>query len=476
MRIVLERNQIPLLPAPFVNLQRTSRAALGLAEVDGGVERQQTLSGSSPTSSTRVRAGWPRRALLALLATTVLLLAACGGGPVTRVDQLQLGADLSSSTLAQMEHQRNAQDSAEAFARQQLVLRGAANWYLARMPLDEQLGQMLLDESDGTVYSADMATMVEQQQVGGWILFGDNLTGTFDQTKALFATVQAHAKIPLFIATDQEGGGITRVGQFFGSFPSPRELGDSGDLQYTAYWGQRTAQDLQQLGINTNFAPVVDVSVNGGEPWSYTRTFSDDSHVVATYAGAFMQGEHSAGEIVALKHFPGLGSTTLDPHLTLPVVTRTWDQLQQTELYPYAVLVSQHPDMVMATDVVMPAVDPVYPAELSSKWIDGVLRHQMGYDGVVITDALWMKGIADTWSLGQAAVLAVQAGSDIMIAAYSAASNQTVLDALNAAVASGQITRARIAESVQRILMVKIKYGLLPIPPSILAAQPLTNP
>jgi beta-N-acetylhexosaminidase len=410
-----------------------------------------------------------------LLAAAILLVAACGAEPVVLVEQLQTGSDLSGASLAQMQAQRNAQDSAETFAREQLVLRQGANWYIAHMSLDEQLGQMLLDESDGPVYSPDMAIMVEQQKIGGIILFADNYS-TFGQTQMLFKQIQAHAKIPLFIATDQEGGGITRIGQFYGSFPSPRELADAGSLQNTYHWGQQTGLDLKQLGINTNFAPVVDVSVNGGEPWSFTRTFSEDSHVVATYAGAFMQGQRSVGVISALKHFPGLGSITEDPHLLLPIVNRTWDQLQQTELYPYAALISQHPDMIMSTDIVMTAVDPTLPGELSPTWITKILRQQMGYDGIIITDALWMKGIANTWSLGQAAVMAVLAGSDIMIAAYSSGSNQSVLDSLKAAVASGLITRARIAQSVQRVLMIKLKYGLLPMPPVALSALPLVSP
>jgi beta-N-acetylhexosaminidase len=417
-----------------------------------------------------------RRLVAALAVVALMLLAACG--PTQRpvaVGRLQSGIDPPASVLDAALKLRGIQMAGETTASQRLLLRQAADWYLARMSLNDQLGQMLLNESDGTVYSPDMAIMVERQHIGGLIIFGDNY-GTFDQTRQLFAQVQAHAPIPLFIATDQEGGGITRISQYYGSFPSPRELGDSGDLQSAYDWGKQTAEDLQQLGINTNFAPVVDVSVNGGEPWSASRTYSEDPQVVAKFAAASIAGQHSVGEITALKHFPGLGSVTADPHLTLPVVNRTWDQLQQTELYPYRALIPQMPDMIMSTDILVQAVDPVYPAELSPKWINGVLRTQMGYDGVVITDALWMKGISDTWGLGQAAVLAVLAGSDILIAAYSSYSSQSVLDALNAAIASGQISRARIAQSVERILMLKIKYHMLPIPPSVLATQPLTSP
>lgn len=421
------------------------------------------------------RARMLRKLVLMVGVAALLLLAACGRSGEAAIDQMLPAAGASGTGATAIAQVRQAQNAAVAAARKRLLLMQAANWYLARMSLQDQLGQMLVNESDGTVYSPDMAIMVEQQHVGGLIIFGDNY-GTFTQTQQLFQQVQAHAQIPLFIATDQEGGGITRISQYFGSFPSPRELGDSGNPRNAYNWGRQTALDLQQLGINTNFAPVVDVSVNGGEPWSATRTFSDDPHQVALYAGAFMAGEQSVGEVTALKHFPGLGSVILDPHKTLPVVSRSWDELWSTELYPYQALIPQMPDMIMSTDILMTAVDPMYPAEISPIWINGILRQKMGYDGVVITDALWMKGISDYWNLGQAAVLAVLAGSDMMIDSYSSASCQSVLDALNGAIASGQITKARIAQSVQRILMLKIKYGMLPIPPAVLAAQPLANP
>ena len=407
----------------------------------------------------------------ALLGLAALLLSACGGASVTALGRLQGasspgGAPANSAALTL---------SRLGWARERLLLLKAANWYLARLSLNDQLGQLILNESDGTVYSPDMARMVEQQHITGIIVFGDNY-GTFDQTRQLWQTAQAHAPIPLVIATDQEGGGITRISQYYGWFPSPRQMGDSGSLQYTYGWGRQVAQDLQALNINTNFAPVVDVPVNGGEPWGPARTFSDDPAQVARYAAAFMAGEQQAGEVTAIKHYPGLGSVFEDPHLTLPVVTRSLEQLWQTELYPYKALVGAYPDMVMSTDVLVPAVDPVYHAELSPIWINDILRHQIGYDGVVITDALWMKGIANYWSLGQSCVLAIQAGSDICIAAYNSYASQSVFDDLNAAIASGHLTRARIAESVRRVLMVKIKYGMLPIPPSILAGQPQTAP
>jgi beta-N-acetylhexosaminidase len=363
---------------------------------------------------------------------------------------------------------------ASAQARHRLLLQAAANWYLARMSLDDQLGQMLMNESDGTVYSWDMATMVERQHVTGIILFYDNY-GTFAQTQALLHTIQAHAQIPLLLATDQEGGTITRISQYYGWFPWPQDLANSGDLQRTYNAGRQAAQDLQQLGVNADFSPVVDVPLNDSWAWTTARAFSEDPGVVARFAGAYMAGITSAGEISCLKHFPGIGSVAVDPHEGLPLVTRSLSQLWQSELYPYQALIPQMPPMIMSTDVLVPAVDPVYPAELSRAWITGILRGQLHYEGVVITDALWMKGISERWGEPEAAVLAVLAGNDIVIAAYNASLSQQVLAALKSAVAAGRIPSARIQDSVRRILMLKVQFGLLPIPAALQTSDHLVD-
>ncbi len=381
---------------------------------------------------------------------------------------------LAAAQEAANERLAAALTAASAQVRHRLLLRAAANWYLARMSLDDQLGQMLMNESDGTSYSWDMATMVERQHITGIILFYDNY-GTFAQTQAMLHEAQANARIPLLLATDQEGGEITRVSQYYGWFPWPQDLANSGDLQLTYNAGRQAAQDLQQLGINADFSPVVDVPLNDSWAWTTARAFSEDPRVVARFAGAYMAGVTSTGEISCLKHFPGIGSIEVDPHDGLPLVTRSLSQLWQSELYPFQALIPQMPPMIMSTDVLVPAVDPVYPAELSRAWITGILRGQLRYDGVVITDALWMKGISDRWGEPEAAVLAVLAGNDIVIAAYNAGLSQQVLDALKAAVASGRITTARIQDSVRRILMLKIQYGLLPIPATLQTDDHLTG-
>jgi beta-N-acetylhexosaminidase len=406
-----------------------------------------------------------RRLGAAAMLTIVALVSACGtrtASPLPRLVAVpRVNLAMASQDLQQV--------AALGAAQQHLQLRTAADWYLSQMSLEDQLGQMLMNESDGTVYSADMARMVEQEHIGGIILFWDNY-GTFDQTRTMLRQVQAHARIPLLLATDQEGGDITRISQYYGWFPWARDLANSGDPQVAYNAGRQAALDLQQLGINADFSPVVDVPTSGDSwAWTTARAFSEDPKVVAQYAGAYMAGIKSVDEVSCLKHFPGLGGVTVDPHEGLPVVNSSLSQLWQTDLYPFEALIPQMPPMMMSTDVLMPAVDPVYPAELSKAWITGILRDQMHYDGVVITDALWMKGISDRWDAQQAALLAVEAGNDIIIGAYNATQSQQVLDALKAAVLSGQISATRIQDSVRRVLMLKLQFGLLPMPTGALA-------
>jgi beta-N-acetylhexosaminidase len=435
---------------------------------------------SAPHRFRRQGAAHHSRTLLqvgALLALVGLLLTACGRSNQTAADRVWNTPQPSAADLAVGAQLARAQMAQALAVRQHQVLEKAVDWYLARMSLDEQLGQLLLNACNcGRTpdYTNDLAYMVERQHIGGIILYGDSLN-SFVGTQRMDRTIQARAALPLFVGTDQEGSWVSRVTQFFGSFPSARDLANSGDPKYAYGWGRQTGLDLKELGINTDFAPVVDVPVNGGGFWGPWRTFSDDPKQVARFAGAFMAGLQSVGEVACLKHYPGIGSVTADPHDTLPVITRSLSQFQQSELHPYQALIPQSPDMIMATDVLAPAVDPVYPAELSPKWIDGVLRHQLGYDGVIMTDALWMKGILAQWSATEAAVLAVLAGSDIVLAAWDSSSTQSVLDALKAAIASGRLTRARVAQSVRRILTVKITHGLLPIPPQVFPADHLMS-
>ncbi len=176
-----------------------------------------------------------------------------------------------------------------------------------------------------------------------------------------------------------------------------------------------------------------------------------------------MDALQSHGVVATLKHWPGIGDVTLDPHLTLPTIDAPMSQLESQHFATFRALLAHNPGMIMVTHVLVNAVDPTMPATLSPKMVNGILRGELGYNGVVMTDSLYMQGIAERYSLPQAGVLAVLAGDDLLEGAYDTNSMQQMIAALKAAISSGQISVSRIDQSVQRILALKIRFGLLPL-------------
>jgi len=248
---------------------------------------------------------------------------------------------------------------------------------------------------------------------------------------------------------------------FHGYLPSAAEMAATGDPHTALAQGTQAAKWLAELGINADLAPVVDVqTVN--PPVLVTRMFGQDPQTVATYAGAFRDGLQSNCIAVSLKHFPGLGAITSDPHDGLPVVNRSLADLENIDLAPYKLMISKdNPAIIMTTDVLMPAIDPSLPAELSPKAINGILRGQLGYNGVVITDGLYMIGISQSWTLSQAAVLSILAGDDLIEGPYTPSQVADVIVGFKQAISQGQLTIERINQSVQRILLLKVQYGII---------------
>ena len=344
-----------------------------------------------------------------------------------------------------------------------LSLYTVADEYISHMTLDEELGQLIFAAFGGTDYNSSNAEMVEQQGIGGMILYAANVTSK-TQTTNLIATAQAHAQIPMLVMTDEEGGYVDRLQQVDGPRPTASQIGATNNPTYAKGEGKRAGQDMAALGFNADFAPDVDVQQVAG-PDQITRTFGTTPQQVTTMAGAWMTGMQNAGVAVCLKHFPGLGDATTDAHLDLPVIKESLAQIEANDLAPYRNLIATgQVQMIMTTDLLMPALDPTLPAEISPTIVTGILRQELGYDGVVVTDALYMAGIADKWTEPQAGVLAIEAGDDMLVGAFSPYMVGLTTSALKSAISSGQITKARIDESVRRILTLKMRMGLLPIP------------
>jgi len=345
-----------------------------------------------------------------------------------------------------------------------------AKMYLSRMTLDQKLGQLFMVQYWGYTYSNDLETMIHDQYAGGVIMYGAQMQ-TFNQTKNDITHMQKKAWMPLLISTDEEGGFVERIMNIYGHRPGALETYQTGKIENAAKLGHSITHDLQALGINTDLAPDVDVPVVMG-PDQYLRTWGYTPQSVIQWGGTYLRAIQGDGEIGCLKHFPGLGAATTDAHSELPVVERSLDQLYSTELAPYKYFVHtqnklENPGMIMTTDVLMPAVDPNMPAELSHPFVTDILRHQLGYNGVVLTDALYMVGIANKWNLTQAVVLAIEAGNDMILGVRDSSELSSSVAALKQAIAAGGLSMASINESVTRIIALKIQYHLWPSTPEL---------
>jgi beta-N-acetylhexosaminidase len=344
-----------------------------------------------------------------------------------------------------------------------------AAMYVARMPLDVELGQLIMVEYDTETYSPDLDMMVNQLHAGGVIMYEFQMK-TFQQTKNDIAQMQKRATFPLIISADEEGGIVHRLSNIYGPRMSATDIANTGNVNVAIQQGHKVAHDLLALGINENLAPDVDVNLINGYDM-IDRTFGNNPSDVVKFAGPYMQAMQSDGVIACIKHYPGLGDALNDAHTGLPVVHQSRQHIYDIDLTPFKTFIQtqnklQNPGMIMPTDVLMPTIDPTYPAELSHIFMTDILRKQFGYDGVVLTDALYMQGIAKTWSMPEAAVLALNAGDDMLLGPTGAAQMIDMLNGIKAALQNGTLSKTRIDEAVTRIITLKMEYHLMPaIPP-----------
>ncbi len=350
----------------------------------------------------------------------------------------------------------------------QMNYKELASLYVSHMTLDEKLGQMIMTESEQNTYSDDLNYMITQLHVGGMIMYESHLQ-TVAQARNTTTLAQQNAKIPLLISVDEEGGAyVNRLEKIYGTQPGPWEIYQSGSLAYDQQQAQTVAHHLLDIGLNTDLAPDVDVMIVPGID-TEDRTFGTTAASVIHYAGPYLAAMQGTGLIACIKHYPGgLGDTPYDAHDILPTDGRTASQIYATELAPYQTLINSsnplmRPAMIMSTDVMMPAIDPKMPGELSHIFMTDILRKQFGYDGVALTDALYMGGISAHWSQPEAAVLAIAAGNDMIMGPMGSVETEAVIQAFKQALQDGQLTMARVNEAVTRIIALKMQYHLMPV-------------
>ncbi|WP_338250810.1 glycoside hydrolase family 3 N-terminal domain-containing protein [Dictyobacter halimunensis] len=337
--------------------------------------------------------------------------------------------------------------------------------YVAHMTLDEKLGQLFMVSYQTSSYSNDLDSMLARLHAGGVILYQPQIN-TRAQIQHDIARMQQRASLPLLIAADEEGGYVDRLTHIYPPRPSALAIYRTGDPAIAQKEGHQTAHDLLALGINTNLAPDSDVALVNG-PDQITRTFGFTAQSVIAFSGAYLRALQQDNVIACVKHFPGLGAATTDAHFALPVVRRTKAQIYATELVPFQTFVQsprvrERPGMVMSTDVLMPAIDPQFPAELSHIFVTDILRQQFGYNGVVITDALTMRGIANHWDMSEASIQALKAGNDMILGVTSSTQMAQVIADIKSALQQGRLSSTGVDTSVTRILTLKLQYHLFP--------------
>lgn len=334
------------------------------------------------------------------------------------------------------------------------------------MSLDQKLGQMMIVQFVGPAYSLELSTMVSQYHVGAVLIFAAN-QNIHDkaQLKGLIRQMQANSTLPMAIAIDQEGGYVDRLATLDGPRPSEAKIGASGDTSKATAAGMQDAQDLASYGINLNLAPVVDVT-NVYNAQLDTRTYGNNPALVTKMAAAYLQGLQKSGKVLGtLKHFPGLGDVAVDPHIGVPRLTRSLADLNSIDWAPYRMLIQQgNVHSIMVTHELVTAVDPTTPSSLSRKVVTGILRQQLGFKGVIVTDSLTMEGILAYTSESQAAAMAIEAGADLLMGASTASDVASMINGIKSAISSGTITQQQIDDSVRRILTMKYDMGLLPLP------------
>lgn len=367
---------------------------------------------------------------------------------------------------------------------------------LDRMTTEQKVAQLLMPafrykrgsrEEGMTTLDPSVRDLLKQYGFAGVILYSENMTDTAQTVRLVYNIQKANAQgkhgAQLFMAIDQEGGRVARLSHGT-RFPGNMALGATGDASNATLVGQIIGSEMAEIGFNMNFAPVVDVNNNPANPVIGTRSFSDDPNVVSRFGISFMNGLQSGvsmkpgGVIASLKHFPGHGDVSVDTHTGLARVEKSYDELKANELIPYENCIKAGCDVIMTAHIQYPKLEgQTYvskkdgkeielPATLSKNILTNILRGDLNFDGVVVTDSLEMAAIADHFSKEDAATLAINAGSDILLMPVDSAVDKAVpelkslIKSLASRVKSGAISESRLNESVLRILQLKKKKGL----------------
>ena len=345
--------------------------------------------------------------------------------------------------------------------------------YLDLMTDEEKVGQLFtvnleqMDDTKGEYYehkkiTKTMKENLQKYPVGGVILFSRNIWNR-KQTKKLIRKLQKNAAMPMFISVDEEGGDVARIGNNkkmkTDTFPTMEEIGKTQDADYVYYMASTIGSQIGELGFNVDFAPVADVKTSEMNSEIGTRSFGDDPKKVAEFVSAYVKGLESQNICSTLKHFPGQGSSSGDTHQGSVDIDSSISKLRKTDFVPFVSGIEAGADFVMVSHISVSRVtETSEPASVSKLIMTTILREELDYSGLIVTDAFDMACITDKYSAAEAAVKSFNAGADIILMPQDL---PEAYDAILSKVKSGKITEKRLNDTVQRILKLKFQKGIM---------------
>ena len=326
------------------------------------------------------------------------------------------------------------------------------------MNLTDDIGQLCMIGFEETEVTPDLRAWMQDYRPGGVILFSRNLVNP-EQIAKLTNDLQALAgDVPLLIAIDQEGGRVSRLPSDFTIFPPAATVAQSGSTELAYQAAAVTAKELRGVGINMNMAPVLDIHTNPANPIIGNRAFGTEPKRVCQMGAATISGLHDHRVLACGKHFPGHGDTSTDSHLELPTVQASRKRLEEIELQPFRYAINHGLQAMMTAHVHYPALDPMYPATLSSTILSGLLRQELGFSGVIVSDDLEMRAILDHATVGDAAIRSLQAGADMLLICKSRKLATDTFQSLRSAITSQELNPTQVEASLARIHAVKQQF------------------
>lgn len=333
---------------------------------------------------------------------------------------------------------------------------------ISNMSLAEKVGQLVISGFYGTTLDENILKLIKENKISGVILFNRNVkdSNTLLSLNNSLKESNKNNKLPLFISVDEEGDSVTRMPKDIKRLPTNKYIGslNNKDLSYKV--GEILGEQLSYFGFNMNFAPVLDINSNPNNPVIGDRSFGNNKDIVANLGTSTMKGIQSKNIISVVKHFPGHGDTSVDSHVNLPVVNYDINRLNSFEFVPFKTAIQNRADAVMVGHILLPKIDNKYPSSMSYEIVTNILRKDLGFNGLVVSDDMTMAAITENYSIEEAAVKSINAGVDLLLVCQKYENTENVLKALKEAVLNGTISKERLDNALYNIISIKKKYLL----------------